>query len=66
MKLSSRQFILVLIVSLLSSLAAGQTQAQLPPYQSWGGGPFDMINLGNLDVHFTIPVLHTAGRGTPF
>ena len=35
-------------------------------YGSFGGGPFDVINLGNLNVHYSIPVLHKAGRGLPF
>ena len=37
-----------------------------PPFSSMGGGPFDAVNLGNLNVHFSIPVLHKAGRGIPF
>jgi RHS repeat-associated protein len=37
-----------------------------PPFGSFGGGPFDIVNLGNLNTHFAIPVLHKAGRGTPF
>jgi RHS repeat-associated protein len=64
MKLSSR--LSLLIVVLWSGVASAQTQATLPPFSSWGGGPFDLVNLGNLDVHFTIPVLHKAGRGIPF
>jgi RHS repeat-associated protein len=37
-----------------------------PPFGSFGGGPFDTINLGNLNVHFSIPVVNKAGRGMPF
>lgn len=37
-----------------------------PQFSSMGGGPFDAVNLGNLNVHFSIPVLHKAGRGIPF
>ena len=37
-----------------------------PPFGSFGGGPFDTINLGNLNVHFAVPVLNKAGRGMPF
>jgi hypothetical protein len=67
MKLPSRQFLRGIIVILAAShLASAQRQAQVPPFQSWGGGPFDNVNLGNLSVRFTIPVLHKAGRGTPF
>lgn len=64
MRLSSRH--LLLFVVLTSGVVSAQTQAALPPFSSWGGGPFDSVNLGNLDVHFTIPVLHKAGRGMPF
>src|SRR4029078_12285281 len=28
-------------------------------------GPFDSVNLGNLNVHFAVPILHKAGRGIP-
>src|SRR5262249_48140136 len=35
-------------------------------FGSFGGGPFDAVNLGNLNVHFSIPVRHKAGRGMPF
>ena len=35
-------------------------------FGSFGGGPFDTVNLGNLNVHFAIPVFNKAGRGTPF
>jgi len=35
-------------------------------FSSMGGGPFDWVNFGNLNVHFAIPVLHKAGRGVPF
>jgi RHS repeat-associated protein len=36
-----------------------------PQFGSFGGGP-DVINLGNLNMHYTIPVLHKRGRGTDF
>ncbi len=45
----------------LSQIAIG-----ILPFNSYGGGPFDTVNLGNLNVHFSVPVLHKAGRGTPF
>jgi hypothetical protein len=37
-----------------------------PPFGSFGGGPFDVINLGILSVHFAIPVFRRSGRGTSF
>jgi RHS repeat-associated protein len=57
------------IVSLLLALtvfAGGQVATGVPKFSSIGGGEFDTVNLGNLNVHFTVPVLHKAGRGIPF
>jgi hypothetical protein len=53
-----------MVVLFLLSLWACQAQVQLgtPKYESFGGGPFDIVNLGNLNVHFSIPVLHKPGR----
>src|SRR6266478_3596689 len=36
------------------------------PFGSFGGGPFDSVNLGNLNVSFVVPIRHKAGRGLPF
>jgi len=49
-----------------SLLVAGQVQTGTPAFNSFGGGPFDSVNLGNLNVHFDIPIRHKAGRGLPF
>lgn len=64
MKLSSKHFLLT--VALLTGIASAQVATGTPPFGSFGGGPFDVVNLGNLNVHFSIPVLHKAGRGVPF
>jgi hypothetical protein len=64
MKLSSKHFALIAIV--LSRLASAQVSTGTPPLGSFGGGPMDTVNLGNLNVHFAVPVLHKAGRGMPF
>src|SRR3984885_1432892 len=45
---------------------AGTVATGTPAFGSFGGSPFDTVNLGNLNVHLTIPVLHKAGRGIPF
>jgi hypothetical protein len=48
------------IVSLLLALtvfADGQVATGVPKFSSIGGGEFDTVNLGNLNVHFTVPVL---------
>jgi len=46
--------------------ASSQVATGVPPFGSFGGGPFDVINLGNLNQHFTVPIRHKAGRGMPF
>jgi len=57
----------VLVVSLvLLPTSYAQVSTGITPFGSFGGGPFDVVNLGNLNVHFTIPILHKAGRGMPF
>ncbi|MGA2234437.1 MAG: RHS repeat-associated core domain-containing protein [Terriglobales bacterium] len=55
-----------MFIILGAGLASGQVATGTPPFGSLGGGPFDTVNLGNLNVHFAIPVLNKAGRGTPF
>jgi RHS repeat-associated protein len=58
---------LLLAFALVRQAANGQQIATgMPPFGSFGGGSFDTINLGNLDVHFCIPVVTKAGRGLPF
>ena len=55
------------VLSALACRAAyAQTQTGAQPFSSFGGGSFDTINLGDLDVHFCIPVVSKAGRGLPF
>jgi hypothetical protein len=55
-----------LVIFLTGVVAVGQVATGVPLYGTFGGGPFDTINLGNLNVHFSIPVLHRAGRGLNF
>jgi hypothetical protein len=59
----------LLLMSLTVALAqfsAGQVSIGMPPFGSFGGGPFDTVDLGNLNVNFTIPVFQKAGRGMSF
>jgi hypothetical protein len=58
--------VLLAAFALLSGASFGQVATGTPPFGSFGGGPFDTINLGNLNVHFAVPVLNKAGRGTSF
>ena len=51
---------------LAASVCLGQVTTGTPPFGTFGGGPFDTVNLANLNVHFAIPVVNKAGRGIPF
>jgi RHS repeat-associated protein len=57
--------LLYFIASLLPLPASAQVQTGTPPFGSFGGGP-DVINLANLNGHWTYPILHKPGRGTNF
>ena len=59
--------VVALVFAVATLTATGQTQPTtgIPPFQSFGGGP-DVINLGNLNVHLSVPVFSRAGRGIPF
>lgn len=46
--------------------AWGQVPVGTPPFGTFGGGPVDTINYGDLNVHIPIPVVHKPGRGIPF
>ncbi|PYX53468.1 MAG: hypothetical protein DMG76_25595 [Acidobacteria bacterium] len=47
-------------------VSGAQVATGTPPFSSLGGGPFDVVNLGNLNLHFAVPVIHKAGRGMSF
>ncbi|MGA8221584.1 MAG: hypothetical protein WB780_08005 [Candidatus Acidiferrales bacterium] len=58
-------FWFLFVLSLGAASAFGQVATGTPPFGSYGGGP-DVLNLANLNAHFTLPVLNKAGRGMPF
>src|SRR6266852_291472 len=58
-------FFILIVLGLTVPSASAQVVTGTPPFGSFGGGP-DVINLGNLNAHLTIPVLHKSGRGTNF
>lgn len=53
---------LVLTLTFGAVLAFGQTATGTPPFGSFGGGPFDIVNLGNLNVHFDVPITNRPSR----
>ena len=58
-------FIIIVVIAICASAGFSQVVTGVPPFQSFAGGP-DVINLGNLNVHYSIPVFSRAGRGAPF
>ncbi len=50
----------------LSCVGGNQVATGIYPYGTFDNQGFDTINVGNLDVHFVLPVLNKAGRGVPF
>jgi RHS repeat-associated protein len=62
----SRVLCTLLILLTFGSYSQSQVATGILRFNSYGGGPFDTVNLGNLNVHFSVPVLHKAGRGVPF
>lgn len=62
---SVRVVLLCSLIVLCSVLAVGQVSTGTPPFGSFGGGP-DVINLGNLNVQYTVPIINKPGRGIPF
>src|SRR5260370_24055676 len=50
----------------LARVSTAQVATGAPKFGSFGGGSVDTINLGNLNVHVAVPMIHKAGRGMPF
>ena len=61
-----RTIFLVGLLSLSARVASGQVATGTPPFGSYATSSADTVNLGNLNVHIDMPVLHKAGRGVPF
>jgi hypothetical protein len=57
---------LPLLLLTLTLCGLAQVTRGTPPLGSFSGGHSDVVNEANLNVHFTSPVIHKAGRGMPF
>ena len=57
--------LLYVVTSLLSSPASAQVATGTPPFGSFSSGA-DIVNVGNLNDHQTMPILHKPGRGMNF
>jgi hypothetical protein len=53
---------------LLAIIAATPLQGQtgFPPFNTFNQDQLDTVNVFNLNVHFSIPIITKAGRGGPF
>ncbi len=56
---------LVTVLVLCPVLMFSQVATGAPPFGSFTGGP-DVINLANLNDHWTFPIFRKAGRGQSF
>jgi hypothetical protein len=67
----ARQLLVVFTITFLGCFTAfpsavnAQVDAGIPKFGSFTSGP-DIINLGNLNSHFEVPVFSKPGRGMPF
>src|ERR1035441_8779906 len=56
----------LLLVLLTSASSMGQVATGVYQFGTFDTPGIDTINVGNLNVHFSVPVLSKAGRGLPF
>jgi hypothetical protein len=61
-----RKIISALVFIIAIQSAFGQVATGIYPYGTFDNKGFDTINVGNLNVHFGIPILNKAGRGMNF
>ena len=61
-----RKSFYALVLLLSASAAMAQVATGAYPYGTFDNLGIDSINDGNLNVHFSLPVLNKAGRGLPF
>ena len=66
MKLAIKPVVLFALVAIFAAFARGQALTGTPPFGSISGGPIDTIDLGNLNIHLSIPIVTKAGRGGSF
>src|SRR5258708_28699990 len=65
--MKSIHFLLAAMILAIVSISWAQQVAGngTPAFNSFSAGP-DLINDGNLNFHFSVPVFARGGRGTPF
>jgi hypothetical protein len=63
---SVRNLVVAIGMVFSASTMLGQVTTGTYSYGTFDNLGLDTVNVGNLDVHFSIPVLNKAGRGIPF
>ena len=58
--------LLFALTLLVARSASAQVATGMPPFGSFSGGPIDVVDNSNLNVHIQVPVINKAGRGMPF
>ena len=66
MKVSVRRCSIAAMFAALTSIAAAQVVTGTYPFGTFDNKGIDSIDLGNLNVHLTIPIINKPGRGLPF
>ena len=66
MYVALRKLIPVIVSLYFTTAVVAQVATAAYPFGTFDSKGFDTINVGNLNVNFSIPVLNKAGRGMPF
>jgi RHS repeat-associated protein len=61
-----RKVLSVMALAMCGHFMFGQVATGTYPFGTFDNKGFDTINVGNLNVHLSIPVVNRAGRGLPF
>ena len=62
----ARRLAVMLLLTAAVSSCWGQVATGSYPYGTFDSKGFDTINIGNLNVHFSIPLINKPGRGLSF
>lgn len=61
-----RRLILLSVLALVFSVSVSAQITGLYSFGSFDNRGFDSVNIGNLNIHFSIPIVSKPGRGMPF
>lgn len=64
--MSTRNYAVFLLALTFCFRCFGQQVTGTPPFGSFSGGPADIVNNANANVHIAIPIFSRSGRGLSF